>query len=98
MTTLLSTKKHKVTGPGGALTWKDDTGLTGGQDPLFQALWPLTKPPVSLCSSSEDPSFLKVLIFNQKIGKCFEFSRSKNPFFARISALYLKNFLIIAAL
>ena len=67
--------------PGGALTCEHDMGMSDGQDPLFQALWPLTRPPVSLCSSSEDPSFLKLsVIFNKKIGKFFDFCRSKSPF------------------
>ncbi len=64
--------------------------MSGGQDPLFQALWPLTRPPVSLCSSSEDPSFLKFLIFNKKIGNFFE-KPIFRPNFSSLPQKFLKN-------
>ena len=35
---------------------------------------------VSVFSHSEDPSILKFLIFNKKIGKFFEFCHSQSPF------------------
>ena len=57
-------------------------GMSGGQNSLFQALWPLIRPQFHFAPVSEDTSFLKFLFFNHIIGKFFEFRRSKSPFFA----------------
>ncbi len=35
----------------GALTWKGNTVMSGGQDPLFMPLWQFIRPPVALCFS-----------------------------------------------
>ncbi len=50
--------------------------------PFFRLSGSSSDLPVAFCSSSYDPSFLKFLIFNQIIGKFFEFCCSKSPFFA----------------
>ncbi len=71
--------------------------MSGGQDPLFQALWPLTRPQVSLYSSSEDPSFVKVLIFNQKIVNFSNFAAPKAHFSPEFQ-LFTSKLVKIAAL
>ncbi len=73
---------------------KGNTDMSGGEDPSLA----VHQTPVAFCSSSEDPSFLKFLIYNQKIVTFFEFCSSQSPLFVRISALYLNNFFKIAAL
>ncbi len=72
--------------------------MSGGQDPLFQALWPFIRPPVAIYSSSADHSFLKFLIFNQKIGKFVEFCHSPSPFSPKFQLFTSKNSLKMAAL
>ena len=72
---------------GGTLTWKGDTGMHGGQVSLFQALWPFIRPPVAVCSSSEDPCFLKFLIFNKKLANLLNFAAPKTHFRPNFSSL-----------
>ncbi len=60
--------------------------------PFFSSL---SRPTVALCSSSEDPRFLKFLIFTQKIGNFVECRHSKSPFSPEFQ-LFSSKFLDIA--
>ena len=73
----VSKKETWGTHQGGCTHMKGQYGYVW---PLFQALWLFIRPPVAVCSHSEDPSLLKFLIFNQKIGKLFEFRCSQSPY------------------
>ncbi len=73
--------KSKLCASGGVFTWKGNTGMSSGQNPLFTPLWQLIRPSVALCSSSEDPSFLKNSWFlTKKIVIFFNFVTPKAHF------------------
>ncbi len=81
-----------------ALTWKGNMGMSGGQGPHFTPLWHFIRPSC-IFSSSEDPSFLKFLIFYPpKWQIVFVFRHSKSPFSSKFQLFSSKQFFKIAAL
>ena len=95
-------KWWKSFGPGGALTWKGSTGMSGSQDPLFTPLLPPFRSPVAAWFSSLDPTLsekLEILTHTREIFQKFkEFSALQPKFGSNFSSLALKMLKIFSSL